>query len=143
MPQKSGWSSKSTYRSDKNRHKKTPSSLFPELIVGIILAAVGVFWILQSAEVTFNWYFLRLGGFFLPTGVAALPLVVGIGMLVYNPRALANKLVFTIGLAVLILALVLSVRIYFRTSSLFEFIMMFGMLAGGVGLILRALLKKA
>ena len=100
------------------------------------MAAGGAYLLLNQVQVTTSfWRFGQYGGF----GLTLLPLLVGIAFLFYNGRSIVGWL-FTIGGATIILMSVLmNMDIYFRQTSLFNTIMMLGLLFGGLGLIARSL----
>lgn len=100
------------------------------------MAAAGGYLFLNQVQVTTSfWRFGQYGGF----GLTLLPLLVGIAFLFYNGRSIVGWLL-TIGGATIILASVLmNMDIYFRQTTLFNTIMMLGLLFGGIGVIARSL----
>jgi hypothetical protein len=72
-------------------------------------------------------------------GLSLLPLLIGIGMLFYDGRSVLGWFL-AIGGALIILAGILSnLHLYFQPTSLFDTLMMLGLLAGGLGLVVRSL----
>jgi hypothetical protein len=72
-------------------------------------------------------------------GLLLVPLIVGIGLVCLNGRSPVGR-VLVAGGAVLVVASVLdTLRITFRTTSLFDTLMMLGLLVAGVGLMARTL----
>lgn len=125
---------------DNNSQKGT--SRGNSFYVGIVLLLVGVFLVLQNTRVSASWYVWRIGGFGMPTGIVVLPLLVGIGIWVYKPKAIAGKIVAAAGLLFILITIVLSVNIHFMSTGLFNYILMFGTIAAGIALTLRGLLQK-
>lgn len=114
------------------------------LILGIAAMAGGLFMIGQLVTVTsFGFSMLRVGGFSVPSGTVVIPLLVGIGMMVYNHRSLAAKIVTVVGVVCILLSLLLGVRLRFLSASLYEYVLMFGLVAAGAALLLRYWFKKA
>lgn len=107
-----------------------------EFVLGILCLGAGLFLIGQAVSVSTAWG-LRVGSFYLPSGLVILPLLIGIGMLFYNHKSNAWKIVTALGVLFIVLAVILSVRITLHRLSLFDFILMFGLIAGGVALLLR------
>jgi len=65
---------------------------------------------------------------------------VGIGFLFFNGKSKLGWLLLFIGLVVIFTGVLMNLHIYFERTSLFNTIVMFVLLAGGIGLILRGLL---
>ena len=105
-------------------------------VFGILCLGAGLFLIGRAVSVSSVWA-PRLFGYTMPTGLVALPLLIGIGMLFYNHRGSWWKVVTALGVIFILLAVVLSLRITVSRVSLFDFILMFGFTASGVGLLLR------
>ena len=106
-------------------------------IFGLLLLGGGLFLIGQTVSVSTTWGWVRIGGWNPPTGLVVVPLLIGIGMLFYNHNSKAWKLVTAFGVLFILLAVILSIRIVIHRTSLFDFVLMFGCTAGGVGLLLR------
>lgn len=107
-------------------------------IVGGVLLLLGIFLVFQNTRVTTSWHVWRIGSFGLPTGIVVLPILVGIGLWVYKPKGLAGKIVLAAGVLFLLVTLVLSVNIWFVSTGLFNYILMFGTIAAGLALLLRS-----
>jgi hypothetical protein len=72
-------------------------------------------------------------------GLSLLPFVVGVGLLFFNGRSLPGWLLLFAGLAIILAGVLMNLRIYFQPTSLFNTLVMLALLAGGIGLIARAL----
>ena len=118
----------------------TPGGL-GTFFVGLILAGAGLYLVLNQVTVTgsFNLFgFLGLGsggGF----GLTMLPLLIGIGTLFFNGKSVLGWLITILGSAMIMAAILMNMSIFFRPTSLFNTILMFGMLAAGLGMIFRSL----
>ncbi|TMA39951.1 MAG: hypothetical protein E6J82_15920 [Deltaproteobacteria bacterium] len=92
--------------------------------VGLILTVLGGYLILNQVQVTSSYTFFglwggnRTAGF----GLTMLPLLIGIG-----------------GLLTILAAVLMSLSIQWAPTTLFNTLLMFGLLAGGMGLIARSL----
>lgn len=76
-------------------------------------------------------------------GLALLPLLVGIGILFFNSRNIVGWLLTVGGSAMIVLGVLLNLDIYFQPTNLFNTLVMLGLIAGGLGLIARALQPHA
>ncbi len=100
------------------------------------MAAVGGYLILNQVQVTTSfWRFGQYGGF----GLTLLPLLIGIAFLFYNGRSVVGWLLTSVGAAIILAGVLMNMDIYFRQTSLFNTIVMLGLLFGGLGLIARSL----
>lgn len=107
------------------------------LVLGILCLGAGLFLIGQAVSVsTYGGYF-RIGSFSMPSGLTVVPLLVGITMLFFNHRSNLWKAVTGMGVVLILLAVIMSIRITMPRLSLFDFVMTFGLTFAGAGLLLR------
>ena len=100
------------------------------------MAAVGGYLTLNQVQVTTSfWRFGQYGGF----GLTLLPLLIGIAFLFYNGRSVVGWLLTSVGAAMILAGVLMNMDIYFRQTSLFNTIVMLGLLFGGLGLVARSL----
>lgn len=127
--------------SDSGSHGK--NSLL-EFFIGLLLLGGGLFWVFQSVRVTTAWgsYFIILGGWGVPNGVIIIPLLIGIIMLFMMKRKIFGWIVTSIGILAILLTIMNSVSFHFVSQSLFNYILMFGFIAVGAALVIKALFAK-
>ena len=128
------------------KHRESSSAAAKEshplasFLIGLVLLGAGIFWVLNSFVVSFSWGSLW-GGFgmntSLATGLMLVPLLIGIGLLFFLDR----KWIGWVVLAILV-TLLTSVRFRPVSASLWQYVVMFGMIAAGCGLVARGLLKS-
>jgi hypothetical protein len=107
-----------------------------QFLIGLVMAVVGVYLLLNQVQVTTSfWNFGRFGGF----GPTLLPLLVGVAFLFYNGKSVVGWLLTGLGLAIILAGILMNLDIYFRQTTLFNTIVMLGLLFGGLGLIARSL----
>ena len=70
------------------------------------------------------------------------PLLIGIGLLFFLDRKWIGWVVTAIGLLAILVTLLTSVRFRPVSASLWQYVVMFGMIAAGCGLVARGLLKS-
>jgi hypothetical protein len=103
---------------------------------GLIMAGVGGYLLLNQVQVTTSfWHFGQYGGF----GLTLLPLLVGVAFLFYNGKSVVGWILVALGAAIILANILMNMDIYFRTTTLFNTLLMLGMLFGGLGLIARSL----
>src|SRR6185369_7251179 len=78
-----------------------------------------------------GWLFYGYNAF----GLSLFPLLIGIGMLFYNSQSIGGWLLTSAGTLIILVGLVANLHIYFQPTSLFDTLVMLGLLAGGIGLV--------
>jgi uncharacterized protein len=76
-------------------------------------------------------------------GLSLVPLLVGIGMLFFDGRSLAGWLLTAAGALIILVGIIANLNVYFRPTSLFDTLLILGLLAGGLGLVARSLKAQA
>ena len=107
--------------------------------IGLLMLAGGLFMIFQNINVSSNWggYFFHIGN-----GMIMLPAIIGIGMLFLMRRKIFGWIVLAIGVVIILLSVLLTTHLAWRTTSAYIFIIMFGLTAAGAGMVLRELFRK-
>ena len=72
-------------------------------------------------------------------GLTLLPLIIGVGILFFNGKSIIGWLLLGMGVVIIFAGILMNLNIYFQPTSLFNTIVMIVLLAGGIGLIFRAL----
>jgi len=104
--------------------------------LGVLMAAAGGYLLLNQVQVTTSfWRIGAYGGF----GLTLLPLLVGVAVLFYNGRSIVGWLLTAVGAAIILAGVLMNMDIYFRQTSLFNTLLMLGLLFGGLGLLARSL----
>ena len=117
--------------------KKEKNSM--DLILGILIIGAGLFFLLQQTDVTmslgsfrfFNW------GFDMPSGLVVIPLIAGVIMLAFNPKNAVGKVVTGLGIVIIVAAIIMSTTIRFRTTSMYNYVIMVVLIAVGAGFLLK------
>jgi len=113
-----------------------------ETLTGLAMMAVGVYLVFDRVTVhTSFWRFL--GGTGTSFGATLLPLLVGVGMLFWNGRSLLGWVLSAVGVLLILAGVLMNLDIYFRPTSLWTTIVMFGLIAGGLGLFAKGLRPHA
>lgn len=128
-----------------NSQKENQNSGGNELLqffIGVILLGVGLFMLSKRVMVHSSWYTWRISGFDLASGTVTIPLIIGIIWYFFNSKSVIPKIIITLSVIFIVITIIMSVRINFVTTSLFDYILIFGMAAAGSGLLLKTLFKK-
>lgn len=103
---------------------------------GLAMVIAGGYLLLARVSVVSGgWHFYGYNAF----GLSLFPLLIGIGMLFYNGRSAAGWLLTGAGALIILVGIVANLHIYFQPTSLFDTLMMLGLLAAGIGLVARSL----
>lgn len=110
--------------------------------IGIILLGAGLFMLSKRVMVHSSWYIWHLGGFDISSGTITIPLIIGIIWYFFDSKSIIPKIIITLSIVFIVISIIMSVRINFVTTSLFDYILILGMAAAGAGLLLRTLFRK-
>lgn len=113
----------------------TPGGL-AEFFIGLGMAIAGAYLITNQVVVTSGFW--SIGGYN-AFGLSLLPLIFGIGILFFNGKSILGWLLTFAGIVIIFAGILANLQIYFQPTSLFNTIIMLVLLAGGIGLIARAL----
>lgn len=119
-----------------DRNKK--ASDFIEFYMGILLIVAGLFFLLSKAIVHSGFYGISIGSLNISTGIIVIPLMIGIIWLVNNPKSIFARLITIAGAIFIIGSIIINIRISFTTTSMLDYVIMMVLMAGGIGLILKA-----
>jgi hypothetical protein len=105
-------------------------------VVGLLMVAGGGYLLLNQVQVTTSyWSFGGQGSF----GLSLLPLLAGIAFLFFDGRSLIGWLLTAVGAVIILAGVLMHMEIYFRQTSLFNTLVILGLLFGGIGLVARSL----
>jgi hypothetical protein len=107
-----------------------------EFLFGLAMAVAGGYLITQHVTVTSSFWTLWGYNTF---GLSLIPLILGVGLLFYNGKSIAGWLLTFAGVVIIFTGVIMNLQIYFQPTSLFNTILMFLLLAGGIGLVARSL----
>jgi hypothetical protein len=107
-----------------------------EFLLGLGMAVAGAYLLASSVTVTSgSWHVWGYNAF----GLSLVPFIFGVGLLFYNGRSKVGWLLLFAGVVIIFAGIIMNLHIYFQPTSLFGTIVMLVLLAGGVGLLARAL----
>jgi hypothetical protein len=105
-------------------------------VVGVLMMAAGGYLLMNQVQVTTSWWSFGGQGSF---GLSLLPLLAGIALLFFNGKSLPGWLLTAAGAVIILAGVLMHMDIYFRQTSLFNTLVMLGLLFGGLGLVARSL----
>ena len=105
-------------------------------LVGLGMLVVGGYLLLTRVTVgSGTWLLWGYNAF----GVSLLPLLGGIGWLFYDGRSIGGWFLAGVGALIILAGILANLHIFFAPTSLFDTLVMLGLLAGGLGMIARSL----
>jgi uncharacterized protein len=106
---------------------------------GLAMMVAGGYLLLQQVQVHSGFW-----GWFGPNtfGLTLVPLLVGIGFLFFDGKSLVGWFLTGAGALIIVAGIIANLQIWFRPTSLYNTLMMLGLLAGGIGLVARSLKAK-
>ncbi len=114
----------------------TPGGL-GEFFTGLCMAGIGTYLFLQHVQVhTSMW---RLWGGVNGFGVSLIPLLFGLGILFFNGKSKLGWFLTIAGFGIIVVGVLMNMDIYFQRTSLFNTLLMLGLMAAGLGLVARSL----
>lgn len=129
-------------KAPKPEKKDSGGNELLEFFIGVVLLGVGLFMLSKRVMVHSSWYIWRIGGFDLSSGTIVIPLIIGIIWYFFNSKSVVPKIIITLSVIFIVVSIIMSVRINFVTTSMFDYILILGMAAAGSGLLLKTLFKK-
>lgn len=107
-----------------------------QFLLGFALAVAGG-WLLMNQVVVSggSWDLWGYNSF----GLSLLPFILGTGMIFFNGKSVLGWLLLLAGLVIIFAGVIVNLRVYFLSTSLFNTLSILVLLFGGIGLIARSL----
>lgn len=117
----------------------TPGGL-PVFTLGLGMLAGGTYLLLNQVTVHSGyWHFWGQQTF----GLTLLPLLFGIGFLFYSARSIVGWILTGLGAVFIFAGIIANLEIHFRSTSLFNTLIILTLIVGGLGLVFRSLRPMA
>lgn len=105
-------------------------------LIGLAMLVVGGYLLLTRVTVGSGaWLLWGYNAF----GLSLLPLLAGIAWLFYDGRSIAGWILAGLGALIILAGILANLHIFFAPTSLFDTLVMLGLLAGGLGMVARSL----
>jgi hypothetical protein len=103
---------------------------------GVAMVIAGAYLLLTRVSVVSGgWRFYGYNAF----GLSLVPLLIGIAILFANGRSVAGWVLTGAGAIIIFAGIIANLSIYFQPTSLFDTLLMLGLVAAGLGLVVRSL----
>lgn len=110
---------------------------FGEFFAGLALCAIGAYLLLGRVTVHTSFWHMAGGGS--AFGVTLIPMMIGVAVLFFNGKSALGWVLTIAGFGAIIVGVISNMDTYFQPTSLMTTLIMLGMMAAGLGLIVRAL----
>ena len=107
-------------------------------LVGFGMFCVGLYLLFQQIDVHGGYWRWGVGNE-QTFGLTLVPLLAGVGVLFWNGSSKVGWLLAGIGLLILVAGIIVNMQIHWRRTSLFNALVMLVLVAGGIGMMARAL----
>jgi uncharacterized protein len=105
-------------------------------LIGLAMLVVGGYLLLTRVTVGSGaWLLWGYNAF----GLSLLPLLAGIAWLFYDGRSIGGWMLAGLGALIILAGILANLHIFFAPTSLFDTLVMLGLLAGGLGMVARSL----
>ena len=105
-------------------------------LIGLAMLVVGGYLLLTRVTVGSGaWLLWGYNAF----GLSLLPLLAGIAWLFYDGRSIGGWILAGLGALIILAGILANLHIFFAPTSLFDTLVMLGLLAGGLGMVARSL----
>lgn len=107
-------------------------------LVGLAMLVAGGYLFLDNVVVRTSYrelFGFGTGSF----GLSLIPLLLGVGWLFFNGKSVIAWLLTAAGMIIILAGIIARLTVYYRPISLFDTLLILGLIAGGVGLVARSL----
>lgn len=112
----------------------TPGGL-GEFLIGLGLIVIGGYLLMKQVMVTSGgWSLYGYDAF----GLSLIPFLLGLVIVFYNGKSIVGWFLVSAGILIILAGVIANLRIHFAPTSLYNTLLMLGMIAGGVGLVARS-----
>jgi hypothetical protein len=113
----------------------TPGGVGTFLIGAVMIVSGGYLLLTRVTVASGGWVLWGYNAF----GLSLLPLLIGIGVLFFNGRSVLGWGLTAAGVIIIVAGILANLHIYFQSTSLFDTLVILGLLAAGIGLVARSL----
>ena len=106
-----------------------------EFVIGLAMSCIGGYLLSNQVSVVGSYWSFWGGNSF---GITLLPMLFGVGILFWKGRSTIGWLLTIAGALFIFAGVLANMHIYFRSTSLFNTMLMLVLLVGGIGLIARS-----
>ncbi|MBI4863368.1 MAG: hypothetical protein HY815_24345 [Candidatus Riflebacteria bacterium] len=110
-----------------------------EFIMGVLMSCGGAYMVMNQVSIHAGFYFPYFGSSRSPFGPIFTVFLLGLFFVFLNGKSRIGWFMVAAGMALLFFGILNSLELYYRPTNMLNTVIMFGLLFGGLGLIVRAL----
>jgi len=110
-----------------------------EFFVGLLMLVAGGYLFMDNVIVSSGWGYFQFFGYQTSFGIVFIPLMFGVGFLFFNGRSPIGWLLTVASVIAIVVGIISHLTVQWRPTTLYYAIAIFVLIAGGLGLIARAL----
>ena len=106
-----------------------------EFLIGLGLVVAGGYLLMKQIMVSSGgWSLYGYDAF----GLSLIPFLLGLGIVFYNGKSITGWFLVSAGILIILAGVIANLRVHFAPTSLYNTLMMLGMIAVGIGLVARS-----
>jgi hypothetical protein len=120
---------------------RQPTTDLGRFFIGLFMAVAGVYLFTNQVRVGTlygSWHYSMWGMEVTPFGITLLPFIIGVVLVFFDTRSRLGWALAGISLVAIFVGIIASLQVYFRSTSLYVALGILVLIAGGLGLMLRA-----
>ena len=114
-----------------------------DFVIGALLLIVGIFFLSRKVVVTTGFAAFSFFGYNLNSGLLVFPLIFGLIWIFYNPKSIGAKILTAVGAIFIVAGIIMNTSIHLLRMTLFDYIVIIGTIAAGIGILLRYYFKRS
>ncbi|MBO5478040.1 MAG: hypothetical protein J6A15_09875 [Clostridia bacterium] len=114
-----------------------------DFVIGALLLIVGIFFLSRKVVVTTGFAAFSFFGYNLTSGLLVFPLIFGLIWIFYNPKSIGAKILTAVGAIFIVAGIIMNTSIHLLRMTLFDYIVIIGTIAAGIGILLRYYFKRS
>jgi hypothetical protein len=121
---------------------RRPSADLGRFFIGLFMAIAGVYLFTNQVRVgTFywGWHYSMWGMEVTPFGITLLPFIIGVVMVFFDTHSRIGWALAGISIVAILVGIIASLQVYFESTTLYVALGILILMAGGLGLMMRAL----
>ncbi|MGE0868562.1 MAG: hypothetical protein AB7P03_08370 [Kofleriaceae bacterium] len=107
-------------------------------LLGMALAISGGYLLMQQVTVHGGFWTWGTGGYGRSFGLTLIPLLIGVGLMFFDGKSKIGWALTAGGLLIILVGVIANLDIHFRSTSLFNTLLMLVLLMAGIGLVARS-----
>lgn len=110
-----------------------------QFVAGVIMLVVGLYILSQKVMVSSTYGFFSLWGGTFSSGLIMIPFIIGVVWMFATGGSFASKVFTALSVLLIIVSIIVSTRIWLVRITMYEWVLILGLIFGGAGLVAKVL----